>query len=397
VTTLEAPAPQTTLNQARIAIMALFFLHGVIGGSWAAQIPVLKAALGVGPASFSIILFGVACGAVIAMPLTGGLAARFGVWPVLAVTTLLAPVSLLGVTLFGGFWVIAAMALFLGACIGVFDVAMNTIGVLIEKRMGKPIVAAMHGMWSLGMFGGVAAGSYLLVHLSLTAHSGLVLLFGLALSAALLFVRMGGEQSRGGPMLALPSRGAIGVGLLAFLALMVEGAIIDWAAIYLRAEQGMTQAMAGWGLVAFSGAMAAARFVGDALRTRLGSVLLVSASAGLAAICLLIAALSSAPMLAIAAFGLTGFGIGNAAPILFAAGAYVDKKEPARGIGAVTTLGYSCFLVGPPVIGLIAEFGAYWLGFVLLAGLAAVIAALASPLLGPHLGRNLAEEAEARR
>ena len=370
----------------RVATFAMFLICGFVGGSWASQIPVYKASLGVGPAAFSIILFSVAVGAVIAMPVSGALIGRFGTWPVLAAMCVANPLSLIPATLFPTFWAVAASALLFGATTGSLDVAMNAKGLKVEIGIRKPIMSALHGTWSIGMFCGVSFGGFALGHMPLTTHAMLAAGFCLLLATFVMQLRIGGDDKRSEGAFALPSRVTLGIGALTFLALMLEGAIIDWAAIYLKAERGIVTAEAGYGLAVFAGAMALVRFTGDGFRARFGATRVVVVSAMMTAFGMILVGFATDFALLLGGFLLAGLGIGNIAPILFGAGGIVDKDRPARGIAAVTTMGYSGFLIGPPTIGLIAEYSAFSTAFLMLAGVGIVTAFAARPLIKPYLG-----------
>jgi MFS family permease len=384
--TVFAPADIARLPVTRLAIFAIFLMHGLVAGSWAAQIPVHKLSLGVGPAQFSIILFAVAGGAVVSMPIAGGLIGRLGTWPVLVFLSITNALCLIPVSLAPDFWAMAITGILIGATTGALDVAMNAKGLKVERGFGKPIMSALHGTWSLGMFAGVAAGSYILTAVTPFQHAVLVAAVAGTLATANLRLKLGKDEGPSGPLIALPTKITIGVGALAFLALMLEGAMIDWAAIYLKTERGIAPEIAGYGLAVFSGAMALARFGGDVLRHRFGATAIVIVSSVLAAIGMVLGAVASALPVILTGFFLAGIGIGNVAPILFAAGGIVDKKSPAQGIAAVTTMAYSGFLVGPPVVGLIAEYASFTAAFILLAAMAVVTALAAPKTLKPHLG-----------
>jgi MFS family permease len=163
------------------------------------------------------------------------------------------------------------------------------------------------------------------------------------------------DQGSGAAHFAWPTRGTIGLGLLCFIALMGEGAVIDWAAIHLRDTYQLNNDAAGLGYAVFAGAMATIRFAGDRLRTRFGAVTLVRASAGVTLIGMLGALFAPSAQWSVVGYGLAGLGIGNLAPVLFAGGGRREPDNPARGIAAVTTLGYAGFLAGPPLIGLIGR------------------------------------------
>jgi MFS family permease len=142
---------------------------------------------------------------------------------------------------------------------------------------------------------------------------------------------------------------------LCFIALMGEGAVLDWGAIHLRDTYRVPDDFAGLAYAVFAGTMATTRFAGDLLRARFGAVAVVRGSAAVALFGMLGALIAPAAPLSILGYGLAGLGIGNLAPVLFAGGGRREPDNPARGIAAVTTLGYAGFLAGPPMIGLLAK------------------------------------------
>ena len=155
------------------------------------------------------------------------------------------------------------------------------------------------------------------------------------------------------------------VGLMALLSMIPEGAVLDWAAIYLRQELGTDLATASFAFAAFSGVMAVMRFFGDGLRNRFGAVTTLRASALVAAVGMLVAGLAPWAWLAIAAFAFCGFGIANMVPIAFSAGGNQEGMSSGTGMSVVTTMGYSGILVAPSVIGFVAErtgFGPVFVG-----------------------------------
>jgi MFS family permease len=164
------------------------------------------------------------------------------------------------------------------------------------------------------------------------------------------------DKGLSGNHFAWPNRATLGLGLLCFLALMVEGSILDWGAIMLRERFLIEASAAALGFGFYQGGMTLARFSGDWLRVRFGAVRLVTMSALLAAAGTTAALLAPSSWWAIFAFIFAGLGIGNVAPVLFAGGGRLEPDAPGHGIAAVTTLGYAGFLAGPPVIGLAAKF-----------------------------------------
>jgi fucose permease len=248
-------------------------------------------------------------------------------------------------------------ALAFGAAVGAMDVAMNAHGLAVEKALRRPTMSFVHAAFSLGAMAGSLLGALLLGILGELAH---VLVTAAALLAAFLFcsrffLPAAVDKGVSGAMFVMPSRTTIGLGLLCFLALMAEGAILDWSGLMLRQRFLLEAGTAALGFAAFSAGMTAARFLGDRLRQRYGAVKLLRWSAVLAAAGLAAALFIPAAPIAMAALALAGIGLGNAAPILFAGGGRLEPGAPGRGIAAVTTLGYAGFLAGPPLIGFIAE------------------------------------------
>ena len=182
---------------------------------------------------------------------------------------------------------LAAVAMFLfGGVIGGMDVAMNANGVVVEKKLSRAIMSSLHGFWSLGGFagGGSAALPYsasaisrtpLLVTASRGGRRG-------AGAAGISSRRTAG--SAGEAKIGLPRHGTVYlVGLMALFSMVPEGAVLDWAALYLQQELGADLATAGFAFAGFSGAMAVMRFLGDGVRNRFGAVATLRASGLVAA------------------------------------------------------------------------------------------------------------------
>ena len=159
------------------------------------------------------------------------------------------------------------------------------------------------------------------------------------------------EEARTG---GLPRNPAIYViGVLALFCMVPEGAVLDWAALYLLQELGASTATAGLAFAAFSGAMALMRFAGDGIRNRFGAVATLRVSALVAAVGMLVAAFAPDNWLAIAAFAFAGLGIANTVPIVFSAAGNFPGLAHGAGMSVATTMGYSGILVAPSAIGFI--------------------------------------------
>jgi fucose permease len=133
-----------------------------------------------------------------------------------------------------------------------------------------------------------------------------------------------------------------------------EGVMYDWCVLYLKQEVGMPQAQAALGYAAFSAAMALARFGGDFLRSRYSERALLRVGGSLAAVAMAVVLVSANGWVALIGFALVGAGLAPVAPVLFNAATRVPGVSRAAAIASVTSIGYSGFMVGPPLIGSIA-------------------------------------------
>ena len=163
------------------------------------------------------------------------------------------------------------------------------------------------------------------------------------------------DDERPGPVFVRPSGALLGLGALAFLGLLAEGAMGDWSAVYLHDTLAGPPGVSAAGFAAFSLAMAAGRFAGDRLVDGFGARTVVRVSSAVAATGLAAALLMRDPAAAVVGFGLVGLGIANVIPVLFGAAARVPGTEAGRGLAAVATTGYLGFLTGPPLIGVVAD------------------------------------------
>ena len=319
------------------------------------------------------------------MPITGRLAPWIGArrlaWGSSATTCLLLPLIAWAPT---PETLMVVFALY-GGSTGIQSVVINTLGVEVERAYGRPILSGFHGLFSLGgLMGsilavGCLAGSIAPVPSLIGAACGVGFLYlvGARWLPATAINRP--TPTAEGGWLAVGRRSEarnslILLGAFAFLGLMGEGSMGDWSAVYLRKSLRAAPALAGLGYAAFSLGMTTGRFAGDRLTRRLGDVGLLRVGASLATAGLLLAVGLGRPIPAIIGFTLVGLGLANAVPILYRAAARTPGIEPVAGIALTSTVGYLGFLVGPPLIGLIAARTTLGLALMVVATAVAIIA-----------------------
>ncbi len=354
---------------ARLSVAALFFLNGALFATWVSRIPAVQSKLGLNHGMLGLALLCIALGALAAMPTAGWCVSRFGSHRVTQFTAALFCAALpLPVLAHGTMSFMVALFVF-GAGHGSLDVAMNAQAVAIEERYGRPIMSSFHALFSLGGLVGAASGGFIaatglapLVHFSTTATllgvSAVLFAFPRLLDATaseLAHLSITPDPSEKRSSFAWPSRALLALGIIAFCSMAGEGAMADWSAIFLHRIAGASEAAAAAGYAAFSIAMAIGRFHGDWLTMRLGPVNIVRISGALAAGGLALALVLGKPMPALIGFAAVGAGFATVVPQVFSAAGRTPGVSAGLSLATVTTVGYLGFLLGPPIIGLVAE------------------------------------------
>lgn len=377
--------------RARWAVVAMFFLNGFVVGSWAPQIPALVDRLGIDKFTLGLLILGFGLGALTLMPIAGILLARRESRVVVVGFASVVVFSLLGVAASPHLAVTAVVMFLFGGVVGGMDVAMNANAVTVERRIGRPIMSSSHGFWSLGGFAGGGLGGLAIEQVGPLAHAAVVVVVTLPILLAGAPHLIGGDRpaTAGAPRkLSLPRDPAIYlIGVIALLCMIPEGAVLDWAALYLQNERGAGLATAGFAFAIFSATMALMRFAGDGIRHRWGAVATMRVSSLVAAAGMLGAGLSPWPWLAIAAFGFAGLGIANVVPIAFSAAGNHPGLSSGTGMSIVTTMGYSGILIAPSAIGFMAE----------MVGLAPIFVSLSGVLVVVFLSAGMVRNADISR
>lgn len=372
------------LTRARWAIAAFFAVNGFVVGSLAPQLPQLMPRHDVSKPELGLLILGLGLGAVAAMIFAGRLIAVLGSRRVTIFFGILMACALPLVAIAPTVVSVALAMALLGASLGSMDIAMNANAVDVERGLKRAIMSSSHGFWSLGGFAGSSAGGLMLAQFGAAAHGVAVMgvalgMIGVAKSWVIDFRHAPAPSPAGTPRTALFPRdaGLWLLGVLALLCMVPEGAVLDWAAVYLTQDHGLGIAGGSLAFALFSATMAGTRFAGDAMRNRFGAVRVLRVSAVIAMAGLVAAALAPLPSLAIAGFAFAGFGVANLVPILFSAAGNQPGHAPGAGIATVTMVGYSGILLAPASIGFAADAFGFKATFLVLALLLGVVAASA--------------------
>ena len=369
------------------AIALVFFANGLMIGSWAARIPALRDDLGIGDGRLGIALAFVAAGALATMPLSGALVARRGSRPPTRAFMALMCVTPILPFLVGSYALLLPAAFLLGAANGGVDVAMNAQGSTIEKRTGRLLLGRLHAAFSAGGLAGAATGALAAAAaLEPSAHlvAAGVLSAAVTLPATRVLVR-DDAAADATPAFARPTRPLLALGLVAFCCLLAEGAALDWSAVYVRDDLGGSEAVAALAYAAFSATMLIGRLLSDRLVAARGPSTLLRGGGTIAGGGLAVALVLGTPVAALAGFALLGAGLALVIPLVFRAAAGTGDSGAGPSLAAVSTMGYTGFLAGPPLIGAIAAASSLSIGLAfvaLMATAAAVLAPAADPARG---------------
>jgi MFS family permease len=359
----------------------VFFVNGFVFVSWYTRLPDIQRDLDIGDGALGLALLGAPLGLLLAMPLAGALTAAIGSRPLVAA----GPLWVAAVVLPGLADSVATLALatfVVGAFNGVLDISMNIQGLAVERTGTKRIFNSLHAAFSFGALAGAGAGgAAAAAGLEPLPHLALMAVLGAAVAAVAArgLLPAEDEPRAEGPLFARPSRRLAALGIIAFCALLSEGAVFDWSGILLSREMGASAGLAPAGLAAFNLAMGFGRLGADGVSERLGAAAVGRAGALLAAVGLGAALAIGSTGAAIVGFAVMGLGVAALFPLALRAAGY-DPYLAGPAVAAVSTLGYAGFLTGPPTIGFLAEAFGLANALVLLCALLALVSALAGHL-----------------
>lgn len=349
------------LSQARGGTFATFALAGLLCGVWVARMPGLSAKLGIDPGEVGVALLVWGIAAIAAMQALRGVITRTGSRSVLRIAAPLTAATAALVALAPTYGLLlAALALF-GMAFGVTDVAMNAQASVVERAYDRPLMSGMHAGWCVGAMSGGLLGS-------LTAFLGLTFTEAVLTAAV---VALPATLAVGRTYIAdlTPSSGSAGhqgarlpivvylVGALAFLAFMAEGAIADWSGLLLHEDLAAPEAVAALGYPLFEFAMLCGRLVGDRLRSRLGTRRLLTLAALGTALAMAVALSARTTPVALFGFFLTGLMVSTVVPTMVSLAGTVAPGRSEASVAQVGTMGYGGLLLGPVVIGFLADHG----------------------------------------
>ena len=363
----------STTAPARLATRLTFLTAGFAMACCAPLFPFIKDNVGADETQFGLLLLCFGLGSIIAMPLTGFVATLHGPRSMVLLGGFGLVVFLPTLTIAETPFILGSFLFLFGASLGTIDVAMNIHGVAVEAEENRSLMSSFHAQFSIGGLFGAGLMTLLLsvgVPLVLTAAIGatLALLAMLLTIPRLLHVKVADQST-----FVFPHGIVLLLGLLAAIAFLVEGAVLDWGALLVIERQLTAPQSAGVGYILFSAAMVIARLTGDLIVAALGELWVLILGGIVTILGIATVLLATLPLVALVGFVLIGLGSANLVPIFFSVAGRQTAMPASLAIASITTIAYSGVLVGPVMIGFAADLTSLPIAFWLLTLLVAIV------------------------
>ena len=349
------------MHKHRLAVNLYFLVNGFIYANWVSRLPKFQEVYGMDNSVTGLVLLALAIGALLAMPFTGWLIVKNGSQGVTALSAILFCSIVPFATIMGNAWLLGSLFFIMGISTGIMDVAMNAQAVLVENLYKKPIMSSFHAIFSGGMMLGAGTGAlFTKLNTSLLTHIAIIAAIGLSLAAWSAFHLIADKPTdldmEEGSTFRLPTKELLGIGTICFCCMLGEGAMADWSTNYMKNIALSDATLAPIGLASFSIAMMLGRTIGDKGRATFGDQKLLVYNSLIALSGILLMILFPYPLIVIFSLFLTGLGLSVIVPIAYSTAGNIKGIAPGVGISMVTTIGYSGFLFGPPIIGFLADW-----------------------------------------
>lgn len=351
----------------RIAVKVAFFLNGFIYSNWGARLPRIQELYNADDGRIAVVLFAMSLGAVAAMPFTGWVIIRHGSRVITLVALILYCIFVPLIPLMPAFPALLILYLTMGISTGMLDVAMNAQAVMIENEYKRPIMTSFHALFSIGMaLGPWCAVLFEKLQFDLSAHFTIIIAVSLVavfwVSRNLVHDRPDPTLKEEGPLFRFPNKALLSVGIIAFCCMMGEGAMAEWTVNYMENVALASKLIAPIALSAFATAMTLGRIFGDGIRAAWGDTKLIMAGGTMASVGLLLTVMVPLPWTVIFGTFLVGLGLSTIVPIAYSIAGNEKGLPSGVGLAMVTTVGYSGFLFGAPIIGFIADVSSLRVG-----------------------------------
>ncbi|MGB9095724.1 MFS transporter [Erwinia sp.] len=356
----------------RFATRAIFFVTGMAMGLWAALVPFAQQRTGAAEGELGLLLLCLGAGSLLSMIGSGRIIGRFGCRAVIVSAVVLYCLMLPLMAALNDIRLLALSLFIFGMGIGLADVAVNVQGTMVEQAADKPLMSGFHCLWSVGGMVG-AAGGALLLGSGITPELSTVLAVSIIALVTVFslsgLLASGNQQPDGNSSKAKgrPNFRLVLMAVMAMIAFMAEGAVMDWSGVFMTGQRGLAVEHAGWGFALFAFTMSLMRLTGDAMVKKLGRkrVLTWGGLVGLAGYLMVV--LLPGWELSLVGFALVGVGAANIVPVLITLAGQETVMPVNMSVALVATMGYLGVLGGPALLGWVAHLSSLYVAFTVVA------------------------------
>ncbi len=367
------------LSEYRRAVFGYFFCQGICFASWASRIPTIKENLHLSEGQLGTMLLMLPMGQLFTMALSGKVNTKYGSAKVITIVSIVYALILVSISFANNVYMLAASLLLFGVAGNMASVAVNTQAVAVEKMYGKSIMTVFHGGWSLaGFFGALIGLGTINFHINTTYH--FLIIFGLIIINTIWNVRylvppIEHASAAGKKVKFRPDSILIQLGIVGFFSMATEGAMFDWTGVYFKDVVKSPASLVILGYTSFMIMMATGRFLGGLLITKLGNRKVLVISGLLMFIGMMMSVLFPFVVTSSIGFMLVGLGVACCVPTVYSLAGTHPSIPPSMAIALVSSISFLGFLMGPPLIGYIAELSSLRWSFTLFSmfGLAMVV------------------------
>jgi MFS family permease len=359
------------LSKRRVALGSMFFFMGLCFSTWAARIPDIQAKFDLSEGQLGTILLCLPIGSMLGLPIAGWSVHTYGSRTVILIGSFAYALTLPLIGLASTTWMIVPVLVVFGMLGNIMNISLNTQALGLEDQMGKSILASFHGLWSMAGFTGAGLGAGLILlqfspagHFAVvTVISAVIILF----SQKYIIKDQRDSDEEGGLVLKRPDDLLLRIGLIAFLGMMTEGCMFDWSGVYFKKIVQAQPELVALGYVCFMGAMASGRFITDKATNRFGRIPVLQLSGVFIFLGLVLSVALPSVYTAALGFLLVGLGVASIVPVSYGIAGRSKLYSPSVALALVSTISFFGFLLGPPLIGFVADLFDLKVSFALIA------------------------------
>lgn len=353
-------AKESYLKRIRWAVSLFYFAMGLCFATWASRIPDIKASLHLSESDLGSILFALPFGQLIVMPFSGKLVTKYGSHRILVLSLALYALALTNLGLAEKPWQLSTGLFLFGIFGNLSNIAVNTQGVYTEGLFKRTIMSSFHGAWSTAGFSGALIGiAMLALKLSPFEHFVIAAIIVFILMAAnykyLIKAKEKKSAEKKKKFFAKPDGVLIWLGIIGFCCMASEGVMFDWSGVYFKEIVKAPGPLVILGYTSFMVMMASGRFLGDRLIHKYGRKRVLQISGMLISIGLFTSVFLPYLIPSTLAFMLVGLGVSTIVPTVYSIAGKNTTVAPGEALTIVSSVSFLGFLMGPPVIGFIAE------------------------------------------